>query len=144
MPHLLPPLCRSLSQVMKKDAWSPPSPVPTLNIAYLPDSSSCPAVWTWTLAPAMLTEALRASHPSSGLTLACKTGPCEMAWYQNFQSLASLTQPLSLFLLCSTSRLRAMAVLGTEGRGSFSFPKAKTEGSPKVTHCHMMLKSAMA
>lgn len=33
----------------------------------------------------------------------------------------------------STSRLRAMAVLGTEGRGSFSCPKAKTEGSPKST-----------
>ncbi|XP_008263627.3 KICSTOR complex protein SZT2 isoform X3 [Oryctolagus cuniculus] len=31
----------------------------------------------------------------------------------------------------STSRLRAMAVLGTEGRGSFSCPKTKTEGSPK-------------
>nr|XP_045004873.1 KICSTOR complex protein SZT2 isoform X1 [Jaculus jaculus] len=42
----------------------------------------------------------------------------------------------------STSRLRAMAVLGTEGRGSFSCPKAKTEGSPKstgtpVTTCHL-------
>ncbi|XP_028748995.1 KICSTOR complex protein SZT2 isoform X1 [Peromyscus leucopus] len=33
----------------------------------------------------------------------------------------------------STSRLRAMAILGTEGRGSFSCPKAKTEGSPKST-----------
>ncbi|XP_052033126.1 KICSTOR complex protein SZT2 isoform X1 [Apodemus sylvaticus] len=33
----------------------------------------------------------------------------------------------------STSRLRAMAVLGTEGRGSFSCPKAKAEGSPKST-----------
>ncbi|VTJ60892.1 Hypothetical predicted protein [Marmota monax] len=31
----------------------------------------------------------------------------------------------------STSRLRAMAVLGTESRGSFSCPKTKTEGSPK-------------
>ncbi|XP_051855916.1 KICSTOR complex protein SZT2 isoform X2 [Antechinus flavipes] len=31
----------------------------------------------------------------------------------------------------STSRLRAMAVLGTEGRGSFSCPKTKTDGSPK-------------
>lgn len=41
-------------------------------------------------------------------------------------------------LFCSTSRLRAMAVLGTEGRGSFSCPKSKTEGSPKVTHCHVM------
>lgn len=28
-----------------------------------------------------------------------------------------------------------MAVLGTEGRGSFSCPKTKTDGSPKVT-CH--------
>ncbi|XP_040830269.1 KICSTOR complex protein SZT2 [Ochotona curzoniae] len=42
----------------------------------------------------------------------------------------------------STSRLRAMAVLGTEGRGSFSCPKSKTEGSPKnagssVTTCHL-------
>ncbi|XP_060062042.1 KICSTOR complex protein SZT2 isoform X2 [Erinaceus europaeus] len=33
----------------------------------------------------------------------------------------------------STSRLRAMAVLGTEGRGSFSCPKTKTDGSPKST-----------
>ncbi|KAM6172949.1 KICSTOR complex protein SZT2 isoform 3-T3 [Erethizon dorsatum] len=33
----------------------------------------------------------------------------------------------------STSRLRAMAILGTEGRGSFSCPKVKTEGSPKST-----------
>ncbi|XP_073936484.1 KICSTOR complex protein SZT2 isoform X6 [Castor canadensis] len=33
----------------------------------------------------------------------------------------------------STSRLRAMAILGTEGRGSFSCPKTKTEGSPKST-----------
>lgn len=31
----------------------------------------------------------------------------------------------------STSRLRAMAILGTEGRGSFSCPKAKADGSPK-------------
>ncbi|XP_072505248.1 KICSTOR complex protein SZT2 isoform X4 [Notamacropus eugenii] len=31
----------------------------------------------------------------------------------------------------STSRLRAMAFLGTEGRGSFSCPKTKTDGSPK-------------
>ncbi|ELW62137.1 Protein SZT2 [Tupaia chinensis] len=31
----------------------------------------------------------------------------------------------------STSRLRAMAILGTEGRGSFSCPKTKTDGSPK-------------
>ncbi|XP_060477195.1 KICSTOR complex protein SZT2 isoform X3 [Panthera onca] len=33
----------------------------------------------------------------------------------------------------STSRLRAMAILGTEGRGSFSCPKTKTDGSPKST-----------
>ncbi|XP_063092399.1 KICSTOR complex protein SZT2 isoform X2 [Cavia porcellus] len=33
----------------------------------------------------------------------------------------------------SSSRLRAMAMLGTEGRGSFSCPKAKPEGSPKST-----------
>ncbi|KAI5139765.1 KICSTOR complex protein SZT2 isoform X1 [Manis pentadactyla] len=33
----------------------------------------------------------------------------------------------------STSRLRAMAVLGTEARGSFSCPKIKTDGSPKST-----------
>ncbi|XP_069843557.1 KICSTOR complex protein SZT2 isoform X3 [Dipodomys merriami] len=33
----------------------------------------------------------------------------------------------------STSRLRAMAILGTEGRSSFSCPKTKTEGSPKST-----------
>ncbi|GAB1288821.1 KICSTOR complex protein SZT2 [Apodemus speciosus] len=33
----------------------------------------------------------------------------------------------------STSRLRAMAILGTESRGSFSCPKAKAEGSPKST-----------
>ncbi|KFO37760.1 Protein SZT2 [Fukomys damarensis] len=33
----------------------------------------------------------------------------------------------------STSRLRSMATLGTESRGSFSCPKAKTEGSPKST-----------
>ncbi|XP_030679531.1 KICSTOR complex protein SZT2 isoform X2 [Nomascus leucogenys] len=33
----------------------------------------------------------------------------------------------------STSRPRAMAVLGTEGRGSFSCPKTKTDGSPKST-----------
>uniref|UniRef100_H0XD15 SZT2 subunit of KICSTOR complex n=1 Tax=Otolemur garnettii TaxID=30611 RepID=H0XD15_OTOGA len=33
----------------------------------------------------------------------------------------------------STSRLRAMAILGTEGRGSFSCPKSKTDGSPKST-----------
>ena len=26
-----------------------------------------------------------------------------------------------------------MAILGTEGRGSFSCPKAKADGSPKVT-----------
>lgn len=44
----------------------------------------------------------------------------------------SLPTP-SLFLFCSASRLRAMAVLGTEGRGSFSCPKTKAEGSPKVT-----------
>ncbi|XP_044530766.1 KICSTOR complex protein SZT2 [Gracilinanus agilis] len=31
----------------------------------------------------------------------------------------------------STSRPRAMAILGTEGRGSFSCPKTKTDGSPK-------------
>uniref|UniRef100_A0A8C6RFW5 SZT2 subunit of KICSTOR complex n=1 Tax=Nannospalax galili TaxID=1026970 RepID=A0A8C6RFW5_NANGA len=39
----------------------------------------------------------------------------------------------------STSRLRAMAILGTEGRSSFSCPKTKTEGSPKVTHCLIMI-----
>ncbi|XP_053431840.1 KICSTOR complex protein SZT2 isoform X3 [Nycticebus coucang] len=33
----------------------------------------------------------------------------------------------------STSRPRAMAILGTEGRGSFSCPKSKTDGSPKST-----------
>ncbi|XP_066232164.1 KICSTOR complex protein SZT2 isoform X4 [Saccopteryx leptura] len=33
----------------------------------------------------------------------------------------------------STGRLRAMAILGTEGRGSFSCPKTKTDGSPKST-----------
>ncbi|XP_037683404.1 KICSTOR complex protein SZT2 isoform X2 [Choloepus didactylus] len=33
----------------------------------------------------------------------------------------------------STSRLRAMAILGTEGRGSFSCPKTKSDGSPKST-----------
>ncbi|XP_065379989.1 KICSTOR complex protein SZT2 isoform X18 [Macaca fascicularis] len=33
----------------------------------------------------------------------------------------------------STSRPRAMAILGTEGRGSFSCPKTKTDGSPKST-----------
>ncbi|XP_049734986.1 KICSTOR complex protein SZT2 isoform X3 [Elephas maximus indicus] len=33
----------------------------------------------------------------------------------------------------STSRLRAMAILGTEGRGSFSCSKTKTDGSPKST-----------
>nr|XP_008528150.1 PREDICTED: protein SZT2 isoform X3 [Equus przewalskii] len=33
----------------------------------------------------------------------------------------------------STSRLRAMAILGTDGRGSFSCPKTKTDGSPKST-----------
>ncbi|XP_077006090.1 KICSTOR complex protein SZT2 isoform X2 [Tamandua tetradactyla] len=33
----------------------------------------------------------------------------------------------------STSRLRAMAILGTEGRGSFSCPKTKGDGSPKST-----------
>uniref|UniRef100_A0A8I3X6X9 SZT2 subunit of KICSTOR complex n=1 Tax=Callithrix jacchus TaxID=9483 RepID=A0A8I3X6X9_CALJA len=33
----------------------------------------------------------------------------------------------------STSRPRAMAILGTEGRGSFSCPKIKTDGSPKST-----------
>ncbi|XP_016075639.1 PREDICTED: protein SZT2 isoform X2 [Miniopterus natalensis] len=33
----------------------------------------------------------------------------------------------------STSRLRAMAILGTEGRSSFSCPKTKTDGSPKST-----------
>ncbi|XP_064137907.1 KICSTOR complex protein SZT2 isoform X5 [Loxodonta africana] len=32
----------------------------------------------------------------------------------------------------STSRLRAMAILGTEGRGSFSCSKTKTDGSPKA------------
>ncbi|XP_037356879.1 KICSTOR complex protein SZT2 isoform X2 [Talpa occidentalis] len=31
----------------------------------------------------------------------------------------------------STSRMRAMAILGTEGRGSFSCPKNKIDGSPK-------------
>uniref|UniRef100_F6WZE5 SZT2 subunit of KICSTOR complex n=1 Tax=Monodelphis domestica TaxID=13616 RepID=F6WZE5_MONDO len=31
----------------------------------------------------------------------------------------------------STSRPRAMAILGTEGRGSFSCPKTKIDGSPK-------------
>uniref|UniRef100_A0A8C6DFR9 SZT2 subunit of KICSTOR complex n=1 Tax=Moschus moschiferus TaxID=68415 RepID=A0A8C6DFR9_MOSMO len=35
----------------------------------------------------------------------------------------------------STSRLRAMAILGTEGRGSFSCPKTKAEGSPKSAGC---------
>ncbi|XP_012377406.2 KICSTOR complex protein SZT2 isoform X2 [Dasypus novemcinctus] len=33
----------------------------------------------------------------------------------------------------STSRLRAMAFLGTEARGSFSCPKTKSDGSPKST-----------
>ncbi|XP_045714431.1 KICSTOR complex protein SZT2 isoform X1 [Phyllostomus hastatus] len=33
----------------------------------------------------------------------------------------------------SASRLRAMAFLGTEGRGSFSCPKTKADGSPKST-----------
>ncbi|XP_054428060.1 KICSTOR complex protein SZT2 [Pteronotus mesoamericanus] len=33
----------------------------------------------------------------------------------------------------STSRQRAMAFLGTEGRGSFSCPKTKADGSPKST-----------
>ncbi|KAB1268744.1 KICSTOR complex protein SZT2 [Camelus dromedarius] len=44
-----------------------------------------------------------------------------------------LPHPVVPFLFCSTSRLRAMAILGTEGRGSFSCPKTKTDGSPKST-----------
>ncbi|KAJ7410096.1 Protein SZT2 [Willisornis vidua] len=33
----------------------------------------------------------------------------------------------------STSRIRALAAMGVEGRGSFSYTKPKTEGSPKST-----------
>jgi hypothetical protein len=36
-----------------------------------------------------------------------------------------------------------MAILGTEGRGSFSCPKTKTEGSPKVIDYHIMVMSAI-
>ncbi|XP_030906559.2 KICSTOR complex protein SZT2 isoform X5 [Melopsittacus undulatus] len=34
----------------------------------------------------------------------------------------------------STSRIRALAAMGVEGRGSFSYTKPKTEGSPKSTN----------
>lgn len=35
----------------------------------------------------------------------------------------------------STSRIRALAAMGVEGRGSFSYTKPKPEGSPKVSTC---------
>lgn len=47
--------------------------------------------------------------------------------------LGSLLKAVSALISSSTSRIRALAAMGVEGRGSFSYTKPKPEGSPKVS-----------
>lgn len=51
------------------------------------------------------------------------------------EMLAPLLKALSAVISSSTSRIRALAAMGVEGRGSFSYTKPKAEGSPKVSAC---------
>lgn len=51
------------------------------------------------------------------------------------EMLARLLKAVSAVISNSTSRIRALAAMGVEGRGSFSYTKPKAEGSPKVSAC---------
>lgn len=53
-------------------------------------------------------------------------------------SLKSLHLPLPLLLLVcsSSSRIRTLAAMSSEGRGSFSYTRLKADGSPKVSYLY--------
>jgi len=51
------------------------------------------------------------------------------------ETLGPLLKAVSAVISSSTSRIRALAAMGVEGRGSFSYTKPKAEGSPKVSAC---------
>lgn len=138
MPH--PPLlCRPpLSQATVNNAWSVATPTPTPEHSLLIRQQQLPCSLDLDSSPSHASWGTL-SKPSSGLPLACKAGPLETAWARALHPWPASFSLLSLFLLYSTSRLRAMAILGTEGRGSFSCPKAKADGSPKVTPCHIIV-----
>lgn len=55
-----------------------------------------------------------------------------MPWVDT-TALGSLLKAVSALISSSTSRIRALAAMGVEGRGSFSYTKPKPEGSPKVS-----------
>lgn len=55
-----------------------------------------------------------------------------MPWFDT-TGLGSQLKAASALISSSTSRIRALAAMGVEGRGSFSYTKPKPEGSPKVS-----------
>lgn len=55
-----------------------------------------------------------------------------MPWFDTI-GLGSLLRAVPALISSSTSRIRALAAMGVEGRGSFSYTKPKPEGSPKVS-----------